>query len=65
MHLETYNTTLEIEGFNYPVRVKYDGIGKDVQIYAVLIQNEEEVWLDMPFLTKVDGVLMQEIWDNE
>jgi hypothetical protein len=63
MIINTYNTFLNIEGFQYPCRVKYQGMGDDMEILDVEVRNEDKEWIGMPFLKKVDDHLRGDIWE--
>lgn len=65
MHYNTHQTEIEVEGFIYIARIKYIGHGDEIEIHDVQLLNEENDWVEMPFLKRVDEQLMREIWDNE
>jgi len=60
-----HRSFIEIEGFNFPCRVKYEGHGDELHIHDIEVQGQDKEWIGMPYLPEVDEIFKQEIWDNE
>lgn len=64
MNIEHHHTSIEIEGYVIPCRVKYEGQGDDLEIWDIQVQGEDKLWLSMPLIPVIDEVFKQEIWEN-
>lgn len=66
MIIKSFETYIDIEGFEYPVTAKYTkGTDGSIDITDILIRNSEEEFCEFPYLKEVDNLIIEQIEEYE
>lgn len=65
MIIKSYDTYLDISGYEYPVVVKYTKNGEGIDILDIHIRNDDEEMVEFPYLEAVDMLIQEQIEEYE